>query len=81
MRNLPNTVHQVTAPETNIRFWILGIYALHKVGTVEVAGCFAGNDVVFQISELPKYSIKAFCFAVVSAVDIVRNNADVAVCN
>ena len=42
----PSAEHQIATPEADFCFWIFGVDAFHKVGTVKVAGCFSCYDVV-----------------------------------
>ncbi len=45
---LVNVIHEVTAPETDIRLRVFFVKSAHQVRAVKVAGCLACYDVVFH---------------------------------
>ena len=45
--------HQVATPETELGLRVAPQQPLHQIGTVQVAGSFAGNQVIFHLANPP----------------------------
>ena len=85
---LVHTVHQLSAPKTYIRLRVLQIKPFHQIRSVQIAGSFTCNDIVFHYlsklyslhtreTTILKVNVKAglpksFDLLIISRIKIVR---------